>query len=408
MGFIASVVEAYGEFRVNKTRILLSLIGVAVSVFAMTGMLGGGEMLNSAVQQNLEKAMGRATVLTLNSGMPLTDAAAAAAENARVDDAMTRLGITQHSRRINTSLRVQTRAGVNSVNVMAVDPAYADMYRVRPAIGRWIADNDTKRLAPVAVISDSLHRRIGRPPVGTGTVTAYGRTYPSDSGGAATPGTDLIVIGVMPADAEAEAEFWGGGVDVYLPAGALTALAGADNNFTEYLAWVPPDTAMVVQQRLTSMLGPQGISVYGAEMGNPMEEFDSLRLGVLAASAAILLLGALGLINISMVTVRYRLREIGIRRSYGATGSRIFMGVLMENVVATVIAGLVGAGAAVALLRSPWAQNSFREIGLVDVPAFPVSAVLTGLAAATGVGILAGALPAVVATRMKVIDAIRA
>jgi putative ABC transport system permease protein len=122
----------------------------------------------------------------------------------------------------------------------------------------------------------------------------------------------------------------------------------------------------------------------------------------------ILLLGALGLVNISLVTVRFRVREIGIRRSYGATGGRIFVGVLMESVVATVLAGAVGVTAAVALVKAPFVTNAFRDIGLVDLPPFPVEAVLVGLGAATAVGVLAGALPALIATRIKVIDAIRA
>ena len=107
------------------------------------------------------------------------------------------------------------------------------------------------------------------------------------------------------------------------------------------------------------------------------------------------------------VNVRYRVREIGIRRSYGATGGRIFVGVLMESVVATVIAGAVGVAAAVALVKAPFVSDLFARAGLVDLPPFPVGAVITGLAAATAVGVLAGALPALIATRIRVIDAIR-
>ena len=112
--------------------------------------------------------------------------------------------------------------------------------------------------------------------------------------------------------------------------------------------------------------------------------------------------------NISLVTVRFRVREIGIRRSYGATGGRIFVGVLMESVVATVLAGAVGVTGAVALAKAPFVTDAFESIGLVEAPPFPVGAVLMGLGAATAVGILAGALPALIATRIKVIDAIRA
>jgi putative ABC transport system permease protein len=79
----------------------------------------------------------------------------------------------------------------------------------------------------------------------------------------------------------------------------------------------------------------------------------------------------------------------------------------MESVVATVLAGVIGVGIAVALVKAPFVEEQFRQIGLVDLPAFPVSAVLIGLGSATLVGILAGALPALIATRIKVIDAIR-
>ena len=82
--------------------------------------------------------------------------------------------------------------------------------------------------------------------------------------------------------------------------------------------------------------------------------FEALAWAVIGVALVILLLGALGLVNISLVTVRFRVREIGIRRSYGATGGRIFVGVLMESVVATVLAGAVGVTAAVALVKAPF------------------------------------------------------
>ena len=89
--------------------------------------------------------------------------------------------------------------------------------------------------------------------------------------------------------------------------------------------------------------------------------------GVIGVALVILLLGALGLVNISLVTVRFRVREIGIRRSYGATGARIFVGVLMESVVATVVAGAIGVTCAVALVKAPFVTDAFahqKVIGL--------------------------------------------
>ena len=113
-----------------------------------------------------------------------------------------------------------------------------------------------------------------------------------------------------------------------------------------------------------------------------------------------------GLLNISLVTVKHRIREIGIRRSFGATAGRVFFSVMMESVVATVVAGIVGVMIAIAVVKNQLFETYVLQ-GIEDVPPFPVEAALVGLAAATVVGALAGILPAVIAVRVKPIDAIR-
>ena len=94
----------------------------------------------------------------------------------------------------------------------------------------------------------------------------------------------------------------------------------------------------------------------------------------------VLLLGALGLVNISLVTVRHRIREIGIRRSFGATAGRVFFAVMMESVVATVVAGVVGVIGSVLIVKNPWLRGLVGQ-GVDDLPPFPVEAALIGLAA---------------------------
>jgi putative ABC transport system permease protein len=119
-----------------------------------------------------------------------------------------------------------------------------------------------------------------------------------------------------------------------------------------------------------------------------------------------MVLGALGLLNIALVSVRHRIREIGIRRAFGATAGRVFFSVMMESVVATFVAGLAGVLLAIVLIRNPITE-SYLALVIQDIPGFPVEAALIGLGSATLVGALAGLLPALVAVRVKVIDAIR-
>ena len=72
----------------------------------------------------------------------------------------------------------------------------------------------------------------------------------------------------------------------------------------------------------------------------------------------------------------------------------------------TVAAGVIGVFVAVLIVKSPMVTDLIGQ-GITDLPAFPIEAALIGLGAATLVGALAGLLPAVVAVRVKVIDAIR-
>ncbi|MBM7412337.1 ABC-type antimicrobial peptide transport system permease subunit [Clavibacter michiganensis] len=66
-----------------------------------------------------------------------------------------------------------------------------------------------------------------------------------------------------------------------------------------------------------------------------------------------MLLVALSLVNISLVTVKQRIRDIGVRRSFGASAGRIFFAVMMRSIVATVAAGVTGVVVAVAVVKNP-------------------------------------------------------
>jgi putative ABC transport system permease protein len=386
-GLIASIVEAYGELRVNKGRVLLSLIGVAFSVFTLTAVLGAGGMLQGALQQSTETWNGRPTVIEAANWGGSEESMTPAEQDQVVLDEFDRMGIDQRSRRTYLSLSVQTPQGVVPMDTQAVDPAYGDMYRQRPDEGRWFSDSDQNRLAPAVVLNRPAYEMLGSPQIGAGTVTLY----------SGDEHTEAVIIGVLPENPE---DF--GYPSAFTAAGTAHLLPGVDDATllgTSYLAWVPEDSAMetsdVMRQHLQAQLG--GGFDANPNMGGYDDGFQLFAYAIIAVAVVILILGAMGLVNISLVTVRFRVREIGIRRSYGATGMRIFFGVLMESVVATVLAGVIGVGIAVALVKAPF----------VDLPAVPVSAVLIGLGSATLVGILAGALPALIATRIKVIDAIR-
>lgn len=403
-GVVAAIVEAFGELRVNKGRIFLALLGVAFSVFALTGVLGAGGMLRSALQQVQEQSSGRATIIQLQSASNPQTAEAREQLDETALKQFDQLSIEYRSRVFEGSgLTVQTGAGTVGVMAVGVDPDYRTMYRLGLEEGRWFEDSDSRRLAPAVVLNTRAYETLGRPALNGAPLTVY-------SYNEGTQPSTVTVIGVVD---DAQSEYTE--LMYFLPGAAAAAPVFGeilDSAVRRYDAWVPADMSEDVTNELKSRVGEsvngpfwvQNTSHFSDGLTDVFKVYSNAIIGV---AVVILILGAMGLLNISLVTIRYRVREIGIRRSYGATGARIFVGVLMESVVATFVAGVVGVTLAIALLRSPWVTGFMRNIGLVDIPAFPVSAALIGMSAAVLVGILAGVIPALIATRIKVIDAIR-
>ncbi len=175
---------------------------------------------------------------------------------------------------------------------------------------------------------------------------------------------------------------------------------------------MPPEQAdevmAVVSNDLGLALGGVQVDAYRQDPQGLEETLGMLRLAIRGAGVVVLVLGGLGVLNIGLVTVRQRIREIGVRRSFGATSSRVFSAIMLESVCATFLAGLAAVALSVVLVRNLPLESLLNSgVPLAETPAFPVAAAVEGLVAATAVGALAGLLPAVIAVRAKVIDAIR-
>lgn len=128
----------------------------------------------------------------------------------------------------------------------------------------------------------------------------------------------------------------------------------------------------------------------------------------LAAIASIsLIVGGIGIMNIMLVSVTERTREIGLRKAVGATNGDILQQFLIESVLLTLIGGVVGItfGAAIVGLIYFVLTTFFSSLGWVF--AFPISAVILGLVVSGVSGIAFGIYPAYQAGKKNPIDALR-
>ena len=126
-----------------------------------------------------------------------------------------------------------------------------------------------------------------------------------------------------------------------------------------------------------------------------------LTWGLLAIASISLVVGGIGIMNIMLVSVRERTREIGVRRALGATSGDILWQFLIEAVVRAALGGLVGLGLAV---------------GIVDfvhraAPAVPLKLsawiAMVAFGASFAVGVASGVVPARRAARLNPVDALR-
>lgn len=340
-------------------------------------------------------------------------------------DVLDRYQVSFATRVQNVSQLVPFPDGAVQVMTQAVDQPYGEMHRVQMAEGGWFTPLDAQQLAPRLIVNSVFWDRMGNPPLSSNPVVALGgQGVPNAASGIPAGGTTAVVVGVVPAST------WETQPTMFMLADHLTALqdaatgergagAAATDPYgqgapqTQYEMWVPPEISdaltAVVKRDLAAALG-DNVSVDVARndwatYGN--DPFLVTKLVVTGIAVLVLLLGALGLVNIALVTVKQRVREIGIRRSFGATAGRVFFAVMMESVVATVVAGAVGVIVSILVVQSPAMREVIGQGMVSDFPPFPVDAAITGLVAATAVGAIAGLLPALVAVRVKVIDAIR-
>ena len=438
---LGALIEAWGEVKVQKARVVLSLVGVVAAVAAMTIVIALGDLLLQSSRELAELYEGRSVTLRLtpesssaSSADPAgsgpyqdvsrtgADASPSGAQTAKRPDEKDTLGEAMGTLAERTDIHywsrfssgggdiVETRQArssgqfrgypltnigdmVDGVTFQGVDPSYEVIFRTRMLAGRWVVSSDAdQRLVPV-VISETLWNQLGRAPIDQVPIVLH-----------TSDGTAMRVVGITKSKSSYDMPT----VFAHYDAARISF---PQMSSPSMIAWVGTENADQARENLpralASILGEGWkVSVSGGEHEDIGEEqLGTISNVIMVIGGIIVFLGALGLLNVAIVTVRQRVREIGIRRAVGASAARVFFAVFMESVVATFIAGVIGVGIAVVVVR--FLPLEALGVTLSDTPAFPAGAAIAGVAISTSIGALCGIIPALAAVRIKPIDAIR-
>ncbi len=283
-------------------------------------------------------------------------------------------------------------------NIYGVGPSYYKIKEQELICGRYLMKSDMDNHLNVAVINETILMGVLRIPY---AYNALGRTIRLN-------GVDYEIIGVLK-DQELGGFYARDNYEMHIPFTNAVRLPGSSSRGINSFSVTAKDNDMEGAKEeigafLEERFGPADETFF---ISNNQEYLDSLQditntlSMVMGGVAAIsLLVGGIGIMNIMLVSVTERTREIGIRKAIGATRRTILLQFLLEAMTVSLVGCLAGILLSWAALQvGNMIQNSVR---LTLVP----SVVVTSIVFSSGIGLIFGLYPANKAARMKPIDAL--
>lgn len=424
---------ALASVRSNKMRSLLTMLGIIIGIAAviaivtvgnsMTGTvtdsmsgMGVSNITVSLTQKDSDDTSGTAQGVTLRRFMDSTPAADDLISQEMIDDFMAdfpdqvnRIELSQEVGNgtiakygdPNTTIRT-TVSGANADSLLAKEedtPILA---------GRWLDDEkDAGRY--VAVVSEKFVQQA----IGGSNTDAIGKSF------TLTINKNLYtfyITGVYEYTEDVYASMFGATDDdqiqtnIYIPLDVAKSIAGADAGYqtitvvaangvdvTSFVDTVGSYFASYYTYNDTWTASASSISSLVESMTDML---NTLSLGISAIAAISLLVGGIGVMNIMMVSVTERTREIGTRKALGAPGSAIRMQFITESVILCMIGGVIGVVLGIAL-----GAALSSVVGMTAKPSIASIVVAVGFSMA--IGVFFGYYPANKAAKLNPIDALR-
>ena len=398
------------EIRYHKLRAFLTLIGIILgtgSIIFMTSMLNG---IVLSVWDGFN-ALGYDGVMYVVEKTPkdsIERARFAQSIGLRPDDAeilMSRKELVTDVAPVQYSNLMLSNVGKpREARVAGVTPSYADVRKRNVAFGRFFNENDMRSFAKVCILGHRLRLRL------FGTDDPVGRDVSLD-------GAQFKVIGVgeklgnqFVNDDDFIEEMEG----AFIPLTTLRKYFAGEDSPLAYIAVKTNayKSLPIVQAEITASLSAAHHGVGDFRVENIAQDMLKQRdevevivfnwqvvLGTIAAIS--LLVGGIGLLSVMIISINERLYEIGMRKAIGATDFEIFLQFMVESVTLALTGALIGVGVGLTLVKL---LEKFFPSGL------PIDWIGVGWAigVAVSLGLGFGLYPALKASRLAPVDAMRA
>jgi putative ABC transport system permease protein len=396
------IMVAMAAVRANVLRSVLTTLGIIIGVAAVIAMVALGEGAQQRVEAQIER-MGT-NVLTIRPGQQMWGGVSRGESNMSVDDAEALRdgsnGLMEISPEISSRMQVTYLRWNSNTQIQGVWPEYFDMYDHSLQFGRFFNQGEVQGRRRVAVLGYNLPETLGdQVPAALVGQTIQIRGVPFE------------VIGVL--EEKGDAAWVRPDDQIFVPTSTAQyrVFGGRDRINAIYastatpaqldLAYAEIDRIMRREHRIRpgedADFNIRNSADLLATFNETNETFTLLLAGIAGIS---LLVGGIGIMNIMLVSVTERTREIGVRKALGATRKAILFQFLIESLFLCILGGLLGVAAGIG---SAEFMTRMQEWETVVSPA----AVATALAFSAGVGLFFGMWPAQRAAKLDPIDALR-
>jgi putative ABC transport system permease protein len=402
MSFFSAIRVALAALLVNKGRSVLTSLGIVIGISAVIAMVSAGDGARYKLDERLEtvgknliliRAGGRTQQGIVADFVPLTSADAAAIRK-QVGRLLTGVAESQMAQRI-----VSTRHANHFTALVGVVPDLERIRNWKMQYGRFISDDDVKKMDRVCLIGQTTRKKLfpDKP-------DPIGQTVRVDR-------VNLRIVGVL---AEKGRSPTGADQDdqIFLPITTLQHKVVGEEKVVIIVTSARSEAVIdkakdeiVRVMRERHRLKPGIPEDFDVSTVREMAELaviltTTMQILVVIIASISLIVGGIGIMNIMLVSVTERTREIGIRMAVGATSGDVLIQFLIEAVVLALVGGVLGISLGVS-----------GAVGLAHAANWPVvvQPTIVGVAfvVAAAVGIFFGYYPALRASRLDPIEAMR-
>lgn len=402
---------ALNALRNNKLRTFLSLVGVTIGIFSIIAILAAVDSLKKEIESSISD-LDNSTIYLGRFSFGPTDVPIWKREqfpDVTFDEyqylkrAVPDLYAASYTLNVKRETIKYEEKLISNVSIGAVTHEYYDIEAFQLAEGRFFNESESSNGVPVVVIGDEISK------------TLFGSVQEAIGKKVRLYGRKFTVIGVLKKEGSG---IFGESKDtsVYLSVNIIRKLFGANNRSMFPFIIIKPEKNVdkdefkaILTQKLRAYRGmkPDDMDNFFINELQGFSDFiDNItgRMNVigLIISGFSLLVGGFGIANIMFVSVKERTNLIGIQKSLGAKNKFILLQFLFEAVILAIIGGLIGL--VLVFIASLLASQFTGDFQFILSP----FNMFVGTVISAAIGLISGILPAISASKLDPVEAIRA